>query len=239
MPLPPFRPEMLPKTARLFPLPTVVFFPRTYLPLHIFEPRYRQLVKDAMAGDRLVAVVLLRPGHEAVYLKSAPVHDIAGLGRIVRYEPIPDGRSNIVLEGVARIGVGDVVSEQPYRTVRVRRVEEPPPSEDAASQVRLAAKLIGLYGEVLGAEEAERDHLHRLLVDPFGLGVMADLLAATTNLRPHQHQALLEEIEPVRRAKMLIRFLRDHRTLLRLLERRETGGEPPDPPATGPGHVRN
>lgn len=238
MSLPPFRPVEIPPTVRLFPLPTVVFFPHTFLPLQIFEPRYRQMVKDAMEGDRFIAVVLLRPDHEPIYLENPPVHDVAGLGRIARYTPFPDGRSSIVLEGVARVRIGETVSDQPYRTVRAVRLEESPPTGEAAMQVRLAARLVGLYGQVLGPEDAQRENLQRLIVDPLGLGPLSDLLAATTNLLPHEHQALLEELDPVKRARSLVRLLRDRRVILRILEspgEDEGEGDPSSPPTAGPG----
>jgi Lon protease-like protein len=77
----------------IFPLPNVVFFPHTLLPLHIFEPRYRKMLADCLAGERRLAVVLLRPGWEADYYGRPAVHSVAGAGEIIQSEMLPNGRS--------------------------------------------------------------------------------------------------------------------------------------------------
>src|ERR1700752_3118620 len=89
-------------TARLFPLPNLVLFPSLLQALHIFEPRYRQMTADALAGDRLIAMVLLRPGWEADYDGRPPVHEVACLGRIAAEQRLPDGRFNLQLRGLSR-----------------------------------------------------------------------------------------------------------------------------------------
>src|SRR5437763_9199059 len=98
----------IPSVARLFPLPNVVLFPHVMLPLHIFEPRYRQMTADALAGDRLLALVLLRPGWEADYEGRPLLHAMACLGKIVADQRLPDGRYNLLLRGLCR---GRLVNE--------------------------------------------------------------------------------------------------------------------------------
>src|SRR6266436_1472543 len=82
--------------ARLFPLPNLVFFPQVMQPLHIFEPRYRQMTADALAGDRLIALVLPKPGWEKDYADKPALHSIACLGRIMAEQALDDGRYNIL-----------------------------------------------------------------------------------------------------------------------------------------------
>src|SRR6188508_1840905 len=89
--------------ARLFPLPNLVFFPQVMQPLHIFEPRYRQMTTDALAGDRLIALVLPKPGWEPDYAGAPDVHPVACLGKIVADQKMDDGRFNILLRGLSRI----------------------------------------------------------------------------------------------------------------------------------------
>ena len=89
----------------LFPLPGMVFIPYTVLPLHVFEPRYRDLVDDAMAGNKYLAVPRLRPGWESNYEASPDVFPVMGFGKILRYEPLADGRANIVLLGLGRLRI--------------------------------------------------------------------------------------------------------------------------------------
>ena len=94
----------------IFPLPEVVFFPETILPLHVFEPRYREMVADCLAGDRWLAVVMLRPGWDKDYEGRPPVHDVAGAGEILQAEALADGRFNILLDGRARFRI---LAEEP------------------------------------------------------------------------------------------------------------------------------
>ena len=89
----------------LFPLPGTVFIPHTLLPLHVFEPRYRDLVDDAMSGSKILAVPRLRPGWERQYDGSPAVFETAGFGKIIQYDPLPDGRANIVLAGLGRVRI--------------------------------------------------------------------------------------------------------------------------------------
>src|SRR6185436_12491024 len=103
-------------TAPLFPLPNVVLFPHVALPLHIFEPRYRQMVADALEGDRLIAIALLKPGWEPDYDGRPPIHEMVCLGRITSHEELESGRYNIVVTGIHRaVVVEEVEGETPYR----------------------------------------------------------------------------------------------------------------------------
>jgi Lon protease-like protein len=104
----------------LFPLPRVALFPHTLLPLHVFEPRYRALLADVMAGSRLLGVPMFREGWEADYADSPDVHAVFGLGRVVKQERLEDGRSNIVIQGLGRVRmVEELDGSEPYRRARV------------------------------------------------------------------------------------------------------------------------
>ena len=103
---------ILPPTIPIFPLPNVVLFPNVFLPLHIFESRYREMVKDALASDRIIGMVLLQPGYEANYEGRPPVYPVGCAGVITHSEPLPDGRFNIVLHGSNRFRV--MLSEDEY-----------------------------------------------------------------------------------------------------------------------------
>src|SRR6266446_3205239 len=103
-------------TARLFPLPNMVLFPHVVQPLHIFEPRYRQLMADALAGDRLITMALLKPGWEEEYHKQPPIHAGVCIGKIAQEERLSDGRYNLLVHGVARAHILEPVpSSKLYR----------------------------------------------------------------------------------------------------------------------------
>src|SRR5436190_10254621 len=88
--------------ARLFPLPNLVLFPQVVQPLHIFEPRYRQLTAHALASDRYLALALLKPGWETAYEGNPAIHAIVCLGRFVAAQLLEDGRYYLPLRGVSR-----------------------------------------------------------------------------------------------------------------------------------------
>src|SRR5215208_1517291 len=87
--------QMLPPTLPLFPLPNVVLFPNVCLPLHVFEPRYRQMVADALDGDRIIGMTLLRPGYEAEYERRPAIYPIGCAGVVTHSQPLADGRYDI------------------------------------------------------------------------------------------------------------------------------------------------
>src|SRR5262245_62493611 len=89
----------------IFPLPNCVLLPGGLLPLHVFEPRYRELTRDCLAGHQMMAIARLRPGYEGTYYGRPPVYERCGVGRIICSEELPDGRYALLLRGVARIGI--------------------------------------------------------------------------------------------------------------------------------------
>jgi uncharacterized protein len=142
----------------VFPLPDVVFFPGTVLPLHVFESRYRLMVKDALAAERSIAVALLRPGWEQEYAGSPAFHEIATVGRMQDVETTADGRYLFRLVGVERVRLGDVVQDAPYRIVRAASLPEAP-IDDADPDVRrgkldLLASQVCLARELTGTEHS-------------------------------------------------------------------------------------
>jgi Lon protease-like protein len=99
----------------LFPLPNVVLFPGVSLPLHVFETRYREMVADALQGDRVIGMVLLRPGWEATYDARPPIYPLGCSGVITHVEQLEDGRYNIVLRGIDRFRVVREDHDESYR----------------------------------------------------------------------------------------------------------------------------
>lgn len=162
----------------LFPLPDVVFFPHARLPLHVFEPRYRKLVEDAVAHGLPVAIPMLKPGFERDYEGAPEIHEVAGVGWIVEHDPLPDGRSLIRLQGVARVRIlEEPASDRPYRLARAEVLPtawppDPGRVDRAVEGVRQLAMSLLLTKPDLAAPLKA---VLRLADDPEAL---ADLLAA-------------------------------------------------------------
>jgi hypothetical protein len=178
----------------LFPLPDVVLFPGTLLPLHIFEPRYRQMTRDALEGERLIAMALLKPGWEADYHGNPPVHEVVGIGRIVEEKALPDGRFLLLLEGVARARLLDIVRDRPYRVARVLLLEDRIP-EGADRAFRPA--LEDLYARRVAAAGAVRPWT-------LPLGTLCDRVAAALVRDPAARQELLAEEDVGVRCRRLL-----------------------------------
>jgi Lon protease-like protein len=124
----------------VFPLPDTVFFPHTSLPLHIFEPRYRQMVRDATGGDGLI-VVARKVGDD--------FETLATVGRVCDLQPLEDGRYNLRLEGLQRVTLTEVPCDTPYRQVRIEPRPEEPGSEDPAVIERSKLELLATLGILL------------------------------------------------------------------------------------------
>jgi Lon protease-like protein len=136
----------LPSEIPLFPLPEVVLFPGVERPLLIYEPRYREMIADALKGDRIIGTVLLRPGFEADYEGRPPIYGIGCAGAIEDYEELPDGRYAILLRGLTPFRIVSEEQRKPYRLARVEAVPDVLKDEDrgplSALRNRLAELLV-------------------------------------------------------------------------------------------------
>jgi Lon protease-like protein len=196
----------------LFPLPTVVLFPGVMLPLHIFEPRYRALLADALDGDRRLGMVLLRPGWEADYEGRPPIFEIGCSAVIVHAEGLDEGRSNIVLRGLERFRIASEDHERPYRRATVAPLPDPP-LVDAETDVLagLRAKLENLLG-VLPESRATALSPHASLASMPDADFV-HTLAQYLDLEPIEKQALLERESLCVRAEALVQLLEMRRVL--------------------------
>jgi uncharacterized protein len=206
---------MLPPSIPIFPLPSVVLFPNVFLPLHIFEPRYREMVGEALEADRIIGMVLLRPGWEGNYDGRPPVYPVGCAGLISDAQHLADGRYNIVLRGLEKFRI---VDEDSSRSYRIARVDAMPESVDSVERDLL---------------RSERRRLEALLVpQPEGRGTdpkvpptMADedlvnALAQYLELEPVEKQALLERDGLLARCRSLIDLLE----MKVIVSRHQSGG---------------
>ncbi len=190
----------------VFPLPGVVFFPRTSLPLHVFEPRYRTMVRDAVAGNRLLAVSLLRPGWESDYEGNPPFHDVGTIGRIEDLEPLPDGRFHLRLQGLARVRFGEIVSASPYRTARYTTLPETIPDEHDPGTRAAKLDLLASHGCLL--RELSGESSPGLVLDEaIGLADAVNGASAGLPVDPAVRQSLLEETDLGRRLSRTVALL--------------------------------
>ncbi len=197
-------PDKLPEVMPVFPLPEIVLFPRAVLPLHIFEPRYQAMTVDALAGDGLIAVALLRPGFEPLYYtQHAPIHPVLGVGRIVASEEVDEGNYNILLRGEIRARVVEEFEDRPYRRARIEPLSTSC-SEPQTALRQLRKELHKALRNSTLAEQNIRDHWLNLLRTPLGLGDVTDLIASGLPVDGEVKQCFLSETDAPARATMLL-----------------------------------
>jgi Lon protease-like protein len=200
---------VIPGSIPIFPLPGVVLLPGTLLPLHIFEPRYRAMVADALAGDRLIGMAMIR-GIESASSPPA-VHAIGGAGEIVESQELEDGRYNIVLEGKFRYRILGENRERPYRVARIERVASLPfPSLAAETQALRDAIL-------LFAEVSEPMELPALPAEALSAERLCSELALRLRHSPEELQHLLESDSLPARFEALAGRMEEWRRRIRFL----------------------
>lgn len=205
----------------LFPLPNIVFFPQTRLPLHVFEPRYRQMVKDVLESDSRFGIVLLRPGWEAEYFGAPPIFSCGTVGTIEQAVPLEDGRYNIVVRGDVRFRVVDEVSRVPYRTARVVACPEVERDvQQAYAQRESLADLSRQYLRYLPDQTAVPE------IDSVNLDALANALIMSLNLDVEEKQKLLELNDVVTRAEEIGSELSNRIESLRFLAPYRRTGDP-------------
>ena len=195
---------MLPAVIPVFPLPNVVLFPNVFLPLHIFEPRYLAMVNDALAGDRIIGMVLLKPGFEADYEGRPPIYEVGCAGVMTHVEPQADGRFNIVLRGLEKFRVRseDLSKPKPYRLAEIDALPETTPEEHKPELRRHRQRL-----EALLAAAIERAGSEPRFPPAVADEDLVNALAQYVELDPLERQALLERDGILSRCRGLIELL--------------------------------
>ena len=196
---------MLPPTIPIFPLPNVVLFPNVFLPLHIFEPRYRAMVADALRGDRIIGMTLLRPGFEKDYDGRPAVYPIGCAGLITHSEPMPDGRFNIVLRGMEKFRIAGEDDSRAYRMAHIDAISEPVADADR-TEIRQRRQRL----ETVLAATIERSSGEPRFPPAVPDEDLVNALAQYLPLEPLERQALLERDGIAARCRGLIELLEMH-----------------------------
>lgn len=194
---------MLPAEIPLFPLPNVALFPAALLPLHIFEPRYRAMVEDALESERLIGMVMLRPGWEPRDERAPDVYPVGCAGFITHADRLPDGRYNIMLRGLEKFRIvrerGAREGIERYRMAQIESIAETPTDRGAAPLHDARQRL-----ERLIAKRLQRDANESI---PKDIAAEDLVHAIAQRLEPLEKQALLECDGLLRRCQTLIELL--------------------------------
>ncbi len=204
----------------LFPLPNAVLFPKTPIPLYIFEERYRAMVRDVVAGSGELVIALMREGLEFKQGGMSAVHSIACLGKIETCEELEDGKFNIVVVGLRRVRLLRVLQNSPYRMVEVEPLEDAEITQNSEDVVRSRALMGNLFSQFTELAAGLQSQAMEIMPE-LDFESLVNMVAMTLNLSMEQKQALLEINDISVRCDMLIPVLQQQIETLIIVRRFE------------------
>ncbi len=194
--------------VRLFPLPNLVLFPHVLQPLHIFEQRYRELLEETLATDRLIAMAVLAPGWESDYEGRPPILPMACLGQVSTHCRLKGGAYNVLLLGVKRIRlIRELAPSKGFREAQVELCEDYLPPQAAQSPAVLQERLQQALVQALPLLPEAREQIGQLLAADVPLAMLADMISYMLDIDLTAKQQLLAELNVCRRAEMLLKHL--------------------------------
>lgn len=200
-----FSAEQFSGLARVFPLPNLVMFPHVMQPLHIFEPRYRAMLEEALEDDRLIAMGLLAPGWEQAEGRPT-LRETACLCRVATYQQTEQNTYNVLMLGVRRLRlVKELPPKKLFRVVESEILEDVVPEnvdEDEAAE--LQQQLLAGFKRALPKLPDAFEQLDQLLGNQITLGMLSDIVAYTINLNLESKIRLLAECDVMKRTELLL-----------------------------------
>lgn len=212
----------MPARLPLFPLDNVVLLPAGSVPLHVFEPRYRQLTEDVLAGERRIGMIAVRPEAAHAMAGDPPLFEIGCAGFVSEHQRLGDGRFHLLLQATERFRVVGELPREPsrlYRIAEVAPLAEVAGDEAAAARARdrIVTTVCALAARTLAAAQRPDESALRSL-DPARL---AAGVAQSVRLPTREKQSLLEAETLAERLERLAAALEFH---LALLERSAARG---------------
>jgi ATP-dependent Lon protease len=210
--------DQLPVRIPVFPLPDTVLFPGTVLPLHVFEPRYRQMVEEHLKGPRVLGIVLLEPGCQEEVQGTPPAYRVGCAGPMEDVSKLPDGRYTLTVVPRWKFEVVRYLQREPYRVAEVRELDERAADESLVSTQQSRTRLLGAYTSLAAALEGRPSN-------PFSFDSSLDyarivnLACMHLGIDAEEKQRLLELHDVDERGRRIIRMLeQEHQRILKLQE---------------------
>lgn len=222
-------PDDFDNRVRLFPLPNLVLFPGIVQALHLFEPRYREMMEAALATDELITMAYVKPGPEA----NSPRPEIAStvcIGKILSHSQLEDGRYNLFLVGARRAKiVQEVTSDFLYRTAEVEVIRELPQQGDSIRYLR--NEIVSKFRELASNRTGwDKDAIDQFLDNALPFGQMVDMICYSCGATPDEQQRVLETFELRPRGELVLEILQNQVESTRAYGPKSDSGEsfPPD-----------
>ncbi len=196
----------LPISVPVMPLTGVLLFPNALLPLHIFEPRFREMLAHALDDDRMLCVALVRP-ERSQWRTSDDFYEVSTVGLIRACVGRRDGTSDLILQGIHRVKFSEFEQETPFPIARIKPLETR--TNLSVETDALAAKVLELYAQLRNTGRELPEKIDRYLSEMSDPETLADLIASTFISDTVRRQKLLEELDLNQRLRLLIQYLRD------------------------------
>ncbi|MGB7344145.1 MAG: LON peptidase substrate-binding domain-containing protein [Pirellulaceae bacterium] len=194
--------------VRLFPLPDMVLFPHAMQPLHIFEPRYCEMLADSLADDHLIAMTTLTGGPVSIIDNQLPIATTVCLGKIISHVETDEQRHNILLVGTRRAKIiRELDTGRSFRMAEVDVHTDIYPPTGAEGRAALKESLLKSFGNVIPPSPNHQESLYELMAGQMGLGPITDIISYTLPFQIEQKLALLGEPNVDQRAQALIELL--------------------------------
>lgn len=204
------------RVISLFPLPSTVLFPTALLPLHIFEPRYREMVRESLESAQWIGMVLLQPGWEDSYFENPPVSEIGGAGEIYKWDLLEDGKYNIVLRGTSRFRIVRTLEGKSFRQAEVqllKDINDKPLSSKEDPEIKNLLEKTREYIQLLPENHPQKTGLN--LINCKTVGALTDRIIFLSNISAENKLSFLDELDVHKRLKTVQSFLEEQTTLLR------------------------
>jgi Lon protease-like protein len=196
----------LPATVPVMPLSGVLLFPNALLPLHIFEPRFRDMLDYALRADRMMCVALVRP-EKHHWRISDDFYPVSTVGLIRACVGREDGTSDLILQGLQRVRFTGFVQEAPYPIARLKSLKTR--TKFTVETDALSAKVLEFYEQLKRSGRELPKRVDRYLSEMSDPEMLADLIASTFISDSERRQQLLEELDLNQRLRLLIQYLRE------------------------------
>ena len=201
--------------APVFPLPTVNLFPETTASYHIFEPRYVEMIESVLEGDGLLAMGVLKPGYEDDYYGTPEIFPVGCLGKIQSYEKLENGKYNIVLEGLFRVGFGEIVKDNPFRVAELIEL----PESDSGNDFIDEREDLLLRLNYLVEQSPDTLDFSPILEEQESFIALVNLVARPLPLKNDEQYALLSMDSVRERANRILWLIDDQIETIELLKR--------------------
>ncbi|TWT50348.1 Lon protease [Rubripirellula amarantea] len=194
--------------VRLFPLPDLVVFPHAMQPLHIFEPRYCDLLAESLASDQLIAMATMTGGLPDLKSSDAAIAPTVCICRVISHAEVENDRHNVLLVGIRRATiVQEIDAGRTFRIAEVDAQEDIYSPSKAKYRLALKGKLLTAFSNIIPATATVQKNLHELMAGQMGLGPITDIISYTLPFDVQSKLQLLTESDVDLRADHLIRLL--------------------------------